>query len=217
MAIRVQHFVPNESDNLHCFQASFIMVVHALKGDLLSMADAELLTNFVPGRPTWPYKGLLSLADRGLFVRYTEEFPLDDFIADPAAAIRKHVEDDEIADQVIEVSDLPREIEFVRACREHPRISFDQRRPTLEDLKRMIESGALAIVNVNYWRLLEQDGYDGHFVVVEEVGPDTVRLQNPGLPPLADQNVPVEDFLAAWHYPNDRLANIISVSRSLLS
>ncbi len=208
---KIIHFVPNEPDDNHCFQASFMMAVEALGGERLDMQAAERLTNFVADCPTWPYKGLLSLADRGLYVRYTEDFSLRRFITAPKELIFEHVNDPQIAEEVIRKSDFSVEAVFAQACLEHPQITIDERRPKLDDLKRELSLGSLAIVNVNYFRLLEKVGYAGHFVVVEAVDEEEVLLQNPGLPPIPNQRVAMATFLAAWHFPNDRLANIIAI------
>lgn len=205
--------IPNLKDDNHCFQACFAMVAEAFTERRVSMADAEFSTGFVTNRPTWPYRGILSWAENGLFVRYVERFSHFEFIADPQKTIREHLNDDGIANFVISVSDLDTETATVKSCLAHPRIQFDIASPTLDDIKEFLGKGALVVVNVNYFALLgPTNKYVGHFVVVQGIDSGSVVLQNPGLPPIPNQQVSFEDFLRAWHYPNEKLANIIAVS-----
>lgn len=206
------NFIPNEKDNLHCFQACFKMVINYYFDKEISMSSAELLTNFVTGRPTWPYKGMLMFAEKGLYIRVVEDFPIELFTEDPEEAIKNNVGDDDIAQQIICSSDLVSEQFLAKKCIENPNIQFDKKEPSFEDIIRLIELGCLIIVNVNYWALLGEDKYYGHFVIVQEIKKDSVILQNPGLPPIKDQVVPIETFIRAWHYPNSKLANAIAVS-----
>lgn len=206
--------IPNLEDNNHCFQACFAMVYESLTDSPILMEQVDTLTGFVAERPTWPFKGMLSWAEKGLYVKYIEKFSHESFVADPVKTIKDHVQNDEIAQSVIEVSDLEKEVSLVKACLKHPNITFEIRQPSLEDIRYYIKSGCLIVVNVNYYALIGVDKYVGHFVVVEDVNEDTLTLQNPGPPSIAHQVVSKDNFLKAWCYPNERLANMIAVSRA---
>lgn len=208
---RVKRLIPNH-DNNHCFQACFAMVCEAFTNKPVPMEQAEALTNYIDKRPTWAYQGILSWAENGLYVKYIEQFSHHDFVADPAKTIRDHVQNEEIAEWIVSVSDLEKEVSLVRACMNHPNISFDVRQPSVEDIRSYIEDECLVVVNVNYYGLLGQDKYVGHFVVIEDVHDESITLQNPGAPPISSQIVSKEVFLRAWYSPNEKLANMIVVS-----
>lgn len=209
--------ISNLEDNNHCFQACFAMVLRTLKNPSFSMADSDRLTGFVEGRPTWPYKGMLELADEGLYVRYIEQFSQIAFVENPTETIKKHVKNENIAQAVINVSDFTKETELVKQCLSHPRILFEERKPDLQDIQEYLGLNSLLITNVNYFALIKEEGYNGHFVVIDEIINGNLRLQNPGLPPIADQIVPLDLFLEAWYSPNENLANLIVVSPTELT
>src|SRR6266849_7594117 len=90
------NFVGNETDDLHCFQACIRMACQGLSGESLSLEDADRMTGFEPGRQTWPFVGMLSLAEARYDVRSIEDFNPKHFITDPEAEIRRHAGDAEL-------------------------------------------------------------------------------------------------------------------------
>src|SRR5579884_270438 len=80
-------FVPNEPDELHCFQAAYSMVLEGLTGEVASPQDAERCTGFREGMQSWPFAGMLSLAKRGLRVLNVEDFDPHAFVEDPVNEI----------------------------------------------------------------------------------------------------------------------------------
>ncbi len=158
--------IPNETDNLHCFQSCFSMVTKALLQKDISVKDAEIFTDFVAEKPTWPYKGILSWANFGLFVTIIEDFPIKQFSVDPISVIKNHVNNELIANQVIADSNLEKEKELARRCLSNSNVIFVSRMPEIGDIKQIIRTEALIVVNVNYYALLCEDKYFGHFVVI---------------------------------------------------
>lgn len=207
-------FVPNEVDDLHCFQSAIRMVWEGLFGNALSASDAERLTNFRTGRQTWPFAGMLAFANAGAMVTSVEDFDPQLFISDPAAEIHRQSNGDEaLVAHILEVSDADEEVAVVQQCLDHPRVMFDRRTPNFASLEEAVRAPGTAIVcNVNYRALVGRAGYNGHFVLIEFADEHVVRLQDPGLPPLEAHEVEPATFVRAWTTPDEGLANMIVFS-----
>lgn len=218
MALRFDYtFVPNDADDLHCLQAVVRMLWQGLFGDELSARNADRVTNFKSGLQTWPFAAMLALADRGTFVSNVEDFDVKQFVADPTAELRRQCRgNEEVVQHILKVSDTQAEIEMARRCLEHPSIRFDQRVPNFDDLARTACSQATGVIcNINYRAMVGEPGYNGHFILVDSIGDDDdVRIQDPGLPPLADHVVDKETFVRAWGGPDSGLPNMIVFSVS---
>ncbi len=206
-------FIPNESDDLHCLQASVRMVWQGLTGSALSGEEAESITGFVSQQQSWPFAAMLGLAERGLWVRSIEDFDPRGFIRDPASEIRRQSEEEDIVSHVLRVSDVEQERSRVQRCLEHPRIEFERRVPSLDDLNTAVTRPATGVIcNVNYKALVGEDGYTGHFVVIDQISQTELRLQNPGLPAIPDQVVDIGRFCAAWKHPSETMGNALIVA-----
>lgn len=186
------------------------MVWEGLFGRPLGETEAEALTNFRPELQTWPFRGMLALAEAGAEVRNIENFDPQKFIADPfKELLRQSGDDHDTVEHIGSVSDVEAEIPIVEACLRHPRILFECRTPDIAELSRLATAEDTGIIcNVNYRTLVGRDGYNGHFVIVDEVTDSDVRLQDPGLPPLEGHRVSRDTFNQAW----GDLPNIIACS-----
>ena len=212
--MRIKKFYPNEADDLHCLQASVRMVYESLTDTAMSVAEAERFTGFVAGEQTWPFDTMINFAEAGFDVVNIEVIDNELFASDPKAAVVAEF-GEEMWSHFQTVSDISRAQESARRCVEHPNIRFQRKVPTVNDLNNEITLNKFIICNINYKELADQEGYNGHFVVVENVEPDeTIFLKNPGLPPVENQWVSKEKFEKAWYYPNERAGNIIAVGRS---
>lgn len=216
MNTHIKNFVSNTKDNLHCFQACYAMTWNYFYHTEIPMSNIEKDTNFVINKPTWQFKGMLSLADSGLFIYDIEAFPIELFVTEPENAIKQFVRNKDIENQVISQSDLSQESYFAKQCLDHPNIHFIKKIPTIHDISKYISLNCINIVNVNYHTLLNQEGYFGHFVIVDDIINDTVVLQNPGLPPIQNQTIKMDIFKNAWLFPHNQLANLLVISDSKL-
>jgi hypothetical protein len=204
-------FVPNANDNSHCFQSALRMAVSALSGEDITEPEAEDVTKWVHGRPTWPYMGMLALAERGLVVESTEYMDVAYFSREPEAALAEMIDDKPMLHEVIQTADLRHESEAAARCVAHPNVIQRQAIPVVEDIRDAIARGGVVICNVNARALEEVEGYAGHFVVVSDLHGDRLVVQNPGLPPRKDQVVNQGAFELGWYYPNRKLGNMIAV------
>jgi len=212
--MKVNHFIGNEEDNLHCFQCCYRMALKYLIGRDVSLQDSELETGFIKGKQTWAHAGLLSFLNQGLQVRLIEEFDYVNFSRNPYEYLRAYINNEEIFENILETSDLDKEKSLVSDCLADSHCVMETRTPSIADIDQYNTQDSIVIANVNYWRLLKKDGYDGHFVIIEKFNDKKVTLQNPGLPPIPSQIVETDDFLSAWKNNDGAdLSNLIIVSR----
>lgn len=176
------------------------------------MDIAEEVTGYRPGNPTWPFAGMLSLADAGARVRYIEDVDYRSFCADPHAALLEQFGDPAIVESILAVTDLALESKRIERLYSHPNFAFDRRIPSLDEVIAEANAGGAVICNVNSRVLKGEQGYTGHFVVVTEMRDGQLVLQNPGQPPSRDQLVSPSTFRKAWAEPSPRLANAIVIS-----
>ena len=190
------------------------MAWEGLFGEPLSADEADSLTQFQPDQQTWPWRGMLALAEKGAQVTNIENIDAETFVDDPAAALLKQLNGDRATvDHILSVADVTRETGVVRDLLRHPSVSLLARTPTPDDLLSEIASPNTAVIcNVNYRALVAEEGYNGHFVLVDRVSDGHVILQDPGLPPLDSHKVPLPQFVAAWQSPDPGLANILSAA-----
>ena len=209
-------FVAREADELHCFQAAFRMTWEALTCEQLSLARGDALTGFRDGMQTWPFAGMLAFASRGLRVCNIEDFRADDFARDPVAEIRRQIQDPDVAQFVIDESDLEQERRRVEDCIASENVSFVERVPEMADLRKALYSPAtMVIVNVNYRALNGADGYYGHFVLPVAAVDGYVAFQDPGPPPSPAARVSEEVFVKAWRSADGNAANLLVVSSTV--
>lgn len=206
-------FVPNQSDNLHCLQACYIMTRDALGLVPCSMEIAERSTGFFPGRPTWQFKMLSALADDGFWCTDAEPFNPIDFVTDPVATIQKQVGDEAVAAEVLGAMDVDVEVRNLSRCLDKDdQISFINTAPVLADVQQILDLGGVALCNLNIRVLHEEEGYEGSMVLVEETAEkEHLVIQDPGLPPKPNAIVRTSQFEAAWRYPSPSMANVIGV------
>lgn len=205
-------FIPNSSDDLHCFQAALRMTWEGLLGDTLDEDEIDELTRFRPGEQSWPFAGMLAAAEAGVTVVNIEDFDPVGFATNPREELlRTSGGDSKIVDHVFRVSDVPAQQAIVESCLAHSNITFEQRIPAVYDLTRFAaEPGVGVICNVNYRRLAGRDGYNGHFMLVESGACEgEFCVQDPGSPPLENHRVTVEQFVDAWTSPYPKLANLL--------
>jgi hypothetical protein len=213
--MRIARFIPNEPDGEHCLQACYQMAIEALTNRVVSLKDAERETGYVPGRDTWQFNALLGFAANGLYAVDCENFNPHDFIGDIVGTIEKQVGSRQVASKILAETNIESEISAVRSCLANDRVVFEDRIPHLTDLRRLLSREVVVICNINSKRLQRQEGHRGHIVILEEIANGKARIQNPGPPAAENQEVDIEDFVAAWQDPSPSMANYYAVSTDL--
>lgn len=203
-------FVSNIADNMHCYSASLAMIVGYFDPTVEPTVElGNQISNKTAGKAAWPIAAPLWLKRHGYLVDVTFDFDYPALADRGMDYIRERYGED-VASWQQEHSDALSSTPIPEFLDE---ISFRQRVPQLADLEAALRQGKLAAITVNSLRLEGNDGYIGHSVVVLEMTDSHVTLHNPGLPPVPNQQVPLEDFLAAWGYPTDDARYLMAVGK----
>ena len=207
-------FHPNEPDDIHCLQAVFRMVYEGLLDEKLTLEQAEKMTNFIPGKSSWPFMAMLSALQSGLTVRSIEKnLDADLYATDYRAAILKQTTPEmlHIFEETTDVASISR---VVAQTLTYKNMHYEDREPTWEDILRYINQSDTAVTcNVNARALYgNREGWNGHFVLVVDIDDDKVILDDPGNPPEEHAEVSKENFLNAWSRA-PAMANLIIFSK----
>jgi hypothetical protein len=209
--MKITEFFPNEPDDVHCLQCCVRMILTAETGQSMLLAKAEAMTGFEAGKATWQYDTLLEFSKLGYEVMNIESLDQERLSRDPKAAVTAEF-GEELWQFMERTSNIERARQSLIQCLKSPLITLEQNVPTLDRLADLIDQGWWLIANVNAKQLDGNEGYEGHSILVEEVG-ENVLVQNPGLPAIQNQIVSQKDFIAAWHYPNERSAAVVAVRK----
>lgn len=214
MSGRAFTFRPNP-DALHCFQCTFAMTVELLTGRSLRDDEVDDLTGFRDGLETWPFAGMLALADMGLWVRNTENFDPNKFVEDPRAELLRQTNGDTATvEHAYSTSDVLSQVQLVERAIEHPRIAFEVRTPTEADLvEQLARPDSAVVMAINARVLAGRDGYAGHSVLVRRADEHTVIVEDPGPPPAPAQALQRDLLYRAWTSPTAGMANLIWIGR----
>lgn len=175
---------------------------------VLSTQEADRLTRRAGEQGSWPFGAMLALANHGLQVTIYEDLAIERFMMDPASTIADSGADD----AAILATDLGLEVDRASSCVRHDRIRFVERAPTLDDLDRALNDGAV-ITGLNAQALNGQQGYCGHFVVPTAFDGSVVTIDDPGGVPQPGRRVTADAFRTAWSSPSPRIGCLISVHR----
>jgi len=211
----VKTFQSNLPDDNHCLQACVMMLANTLGQRHLTMAETETMTGFQFGALTWPYRAMAALAALGFEIRWIEVMDAALFTTDAIRAVGAHLEGDPATlERAFRDTDIRAEQDVVRGVLEHDRVMFMQRRPTFDDIHAELSAGGLVLCGVNGRRLYGKPGWHGHFVIVDAIDDNSVRVQNPGLPPEQNRTMSLADFEDAWASPNWDMALFMGTRRA---
>jgi hypothetical protein len=202
-------FISNTEDDLHCLQAAFMIILKKFSPDLdMDWDEWSEITGFEEGKGTWPIAGLLWFIENGFNVKQVELFDYVAFIRDGAQYLLKHY-GEEVGQWAIEHSNVP--LEQKRAKLIIEKNAYENRQPTLDDIKEFIDQGYLIRAHVNAKKLNGKKGYFGHAVVVFDYDDEGFILHDPGLPPMPNRLVSFKDFEAAWADPDASAAELSAI------
>lgn len=211
---KIPPFYPNESDNKHCFHSSFRMIYEYFSGTPIDVAAVEEITNFQPGRANWPFAGMLFFADNEFEVHNIEQIDIPFYINDMHSAMAAQF-GKEAADKIAAKTDMRREVDLIKSLNGHESVKFFIRIPTVKDIIDYVRDGWLVLSSVNYYALLGEQRYNGHFVVIYGVDDKhkTITLHNPGLPPIESQVVSFNIMERAMYSPTPETGNLIAIRK----
>lgn len=173
-------FHPNLKDNLHCFQASLMMVLSFFESDFkYSAAEIDRVTGFQKNRLTWNSLALLWLAHNGYSIKDISDFDSEVFAKRGKAYLREYWRPDVYAFQNSE-SDLTKEQRLTKRLLQTESIKMIKKRPALAMLEKHLASGWLAIANIDISRLNNNKYYSPHSIVITGMSPISVFFHDPG-------------------------------------
>jgi hypothetical protein len=195
-------FYSNTEDNTHCWQACLKMVLKvAFPEKDFTWEELEQYTGKSPGMATWPMASLVWMQRLGFDVKSIENFDYSKFL-ERGADYLQELWGKEAADWAIKNSDIEQEYDYSRALLSSA-VIVEQRLPSIEDIKKLLDQGYLCICTVNSRALNGKDGVVGHFVLVIGYDDNGLVMHDPGLPPQKNRYVTYEDFERAWTTPTE--------------
>jgi len=202
-------FYSNTPDDTHCFQAALRMVLkYFLPEKEYSWEELDQLTAKRPGLWTWQLAGMIELERMGFTIVSIELFNYNQFIKEGDDYLYKFF-GEEVGRAQIRHTDIQQERELAKEFVK--KISTQNRMPTIDDIRDLLTKGFLVVCNINSRELNEKTGYAGHFVVITGYADDaTLRINDPGLPPLEKRLVSNDAFEKAWAYPDGNAKNIMA-------
>ncbi len=202
-------FYANTEDNTHCFQAVLCMVLRYFEpSSEFCFDDLDQISGKEFGKWTWPMCGLQWLHDRGYEVKSVEIFNYVEFAEQGVEYIKKLY-----GPEVAHVQEIHSsfEKEQLRARSFATSGLWENRLPTIADVRRFVDEGYLQMINVNAQTLDEIEGYSGHTVLVVGYDDQQVILHDPGLPSRPFRRVATRLFERAWAYPDTLACNTVLI------
>lgn len=194
-------FTGNSPDDMHCLQASYLMIRHFFEpeAEVIPWDAWASLTGFVPGKGTWSNAGLMWFMEHGYDVTHISTFDYAQFALDGLdyliEALGEHVGKWEAEFIVDPAAEQSRALQFLKTG------AWIKREPTIEDIYSYLNDGYLIKCQLNMKTLNGEPGYLGHAVVVKGYTSTGLILHDPGLPPQPNRHVTVARFLEAWTNP----------------
>ena len=195
-------------DATHCFQAALKMVLGRFRPQLdPSWVELDRITGKVEGFGTWPFAGYTWLQAQALDVTNIELMDNARFAVEGRAYLA------ELGGQ--EFAQVDAGLDLTRIQAEAAvfvaRIRSEVRIPTLDDIRRAVNAGDVAVCNVNSRVLNAREGYSGHFVVIKGFDEHGFVIHDPGPPGQANRKVAFDAFERAWASPSATVKNLVVI------
>lgn len=193
-------FISNTSDDLHCQQAAYMMVLKFFRPETNIDFEAwDEITGFEKNKGTWATASLLWFKDQGFKVKHLSLFNMEKFVKKGGEYLIESA-GEKVGQWQIQHSNLP--LEQKRAKQLINSGIYVEKEPTKQDIIKFLDDGYLARVLVNARKLNNKKGYAGHAVVVIGYDDNGFTLHDPGLPPQQRRKVSFQNFENAWADPN---------------
>lgn len=202
--------VENSADAEHCVHACFQMLFRTNRGATVpSFADLDLMMDKVPGKYTWEYALLGSMANSGFDVKIIWEIDVEHLAADPAAFLIKHY-GPTVGQEYIDNSDLP-SVQRGAVALQRSHATIERRSPDVADVVRLLQDGYYLTATINQRVLQADPGYVAHSIVIYGASRRGIRIHNPGPPATEASEITWDLFEKAWAYPTSAARNIMAV------
>lgn len=154
------------------------------------------------GKWTWGYAVSCWMAERGYEIVTFGTFDPEKFVADPNSYMLEKFGQEKMQAN-IEHSDIGLAVEDAKRFLANKKIKLKMQIPTLDDIRSLMAEGYIVTVGVNSKILKDAEGFTGHRVVVTDLIEKSIIFNNPGIPPIENQEVDLEKFDRAWGYPTE--------------
>jgi hypothetical protein len=189
-------FVANTPDDTHCLQAAYMSIAKYFDSEFdIDMDEWAKLTGYEEGLGTWANAGLVWFKEHGYDVKHYELFDFEEFIKRPKEYMIE-VHGEEAGAWGYEHTNVPAEV--IRMSKLVASGITERRQPSIEDIKQFIDEGYLVRVSVDCGTLDSTGEYAGHAVAVTGCSDTHIQFHDPGLPPIPNRKVTIEQFEAAW-------------------
>lgn len=166
-------FVPNTPDGMQCVVVVFRMIaMYFDKNFDIPLNKWAEICGYEQDKGTWAYGALVWFDENDYEVRHYESNDINDFVADPEEALVRSF-GDQVGKWCMDHTNLPAEVDRAKKLLANVRI-IQQCEPTIDDIRRYLDEGWLARINVNSSRLRGKTGFMGHSLTV--VGYDKLGL-----------------------------------------
>ena len=167
--------------------------------------ELDKLSGKKDGLWTWAQRAKINLLKMGFKIVEIENWDIDEFVNSGKVYLIKRY-----GKEVAEVQTTHSDLDEARIdYEEYGKYKIlENKIPTFEDIKRLLDEGYLVCCNVNSKALNKKEGYSGHFVTVIGYENKHLFLHDPGLPAQKNRKVSLIDFKKAWAFPDNNAQNL---------
>ena len=186
---------PGHADGVHCVETCLKMILGYFEpGAEYSIEELEKITGKQPEKGSWSFQWSLWFTDHGYNVKHYTTFDFDAFIAEGLEYIRR-----DYGDEVADWQDKNSDVETARSQAKDylKKVEIAVKKPTIADIRKELDEGAVVKPMVNSRVLNGREGYEAHSVVVLDVDNEYVWFHDPGLPAFENRKESHELFQKA--------------------
>lgn len=207
-AFSINDRIVNEDDE-HCLPATVRMVARLLMNKTMSATEAEQVSAFRAGQPTWPYAALAYLSET-LQVVHIDALDAERLVAAPDKVLAEGGFDNDTIAYFNSITSWSDEAAAIQRGLATHSLELECRLPTIDDIVVGLSTGWLPMVALDSAVLNggSSDDYEGHIVLITEVSKDGFVLQDPGPPSHWDWTVSAEVLLAAMRHPAESAGTV---------
>lgn len=209
-------FIANP-DGHRCLQCTLLMALRALKADQgWTLDDVDVATYRRPGEGTWTHAAYLALAARPQVEALAiDPFDYERFAQDPLLTVLDTFPR-AVAETLANGFDLVAAAALAHRLIEERPIPLEQRSPTLEDVRRLIDADWLVIANVNAAALAGDEGVVGHSLLLFSRSDAGLIAHDPGSGSggQPDRCIDETTFEGAWSFMGEHQRELLAVRRA---
>ncbi len=204
--------VENGPDGASCFHACIQMAMRTKSGGhVYSFQEIDAIQKRSPGFYSWEYAMLDRLSQEGFLCEVISAFSLERFVREGAAYLIEYFGEASAKDQIEHTEDLAAVIDFARQYMMRKTAKYDERIPTLDDVRTAIDNGWYLIPTINQ-RILQADpDFAMHSVFAYGYSERGVRIHNPGPPATEASEIAWDLFEKTWSSPKESSRQMIKI------